>query len=266
LQERINEDPSILRLGELTLIERERNQPSGGRIDFVLVDPEEGTRYEVEVMLGTLDESHIIRTIEYWDVERTRFPHLEHRAVIVAEEITNRFFNVISILNRAVPIIAIQMNAVRVDDRFLLAFTKILDIADLFANEEEGSGQPVDRSYWEKRSNSASLGVVDTLVSLLSTSGCSPRVTYNKYHIAVGTTGRNFLWCHPRKNAVHCHCELLMDGDERSEWVRRLDEVGIVAGPRGKQMKLPMTARELGEQKQLVSELLVASEKKSRGG
>ena len=54
-------------------------------------------------MLGALDESHIIRTIEYWDVERQRFPTHDHRAVIVAEEITSRFFNVIRLLNRAVP-------------------------------------------------------------------------------------------------------------------------------------------------------------------
>ncbi len=38
-------------------------------------------------MLGAVDESHIIRTIEYWDVERQRYPTLQHRAVIVAEEI-----------------------------------------------------------------------------------------------------------------------------------------------------------------------------------
>ena len=63
LQERINEDTSILGLGDLSVIERERSQPTGGRIDFLMSDPEEGVRYEIEVMLGTLDESHIIRTI-----------------------------------------------------------------------------------------------------------------------------------------------------------------------------------------------------------
>lgn len=44
---------------------------------------------------------------------RAKLPH-ENRAVIVAEEITNRFFNVISLLDRAVPVIAIQMNALQV--------------------------------------------------------------------------------------------------------------------------------------------------------
>src|SRR2546427_6747000 len=60
--------------------------------DFLISDPETNTMYEVEVMLGRVDETHIIRAIEYWDIERRRWPTREHRAVIVAEEITTRFF------------------------------------------------------------------------------------------------------------------------------------------------------------------------------
>ena len=115
LQDRIDEDPAILGIGDVNVVRREKTQPSGGRIDFLMYDPDRELRYEVEVMLGTLDASHIIRTIEYWDIERQRFPTHNHRAVIVAEEITARFFNVIRILNRAVPIMALQLNAFTID-------------------------------------------------------------------------------------------------------------------------------------------------------
>lgn len=263
LQERINEDTSILGLGDLSVIERERSQPTGGRIDFLMSDPEEGVRYEIEVMLGTLDESHIIRTIEYWDVERTRFPQLEHRAVIVAEEITNRFFNVISLLNRAVPIIAIQLNVLQIGDHFVLNFTKVLDISELYGEEESSPGDQVDRAYWEKRTNPNSLGVVDKIVSLLPASG-SARVTHNKHHIALGTSGHNFAWFHPRKNVSHCHMHLRLSGEERSEWVQRLDEVGIFAGPRGNEMKMRITQKELAEHEPLVREFLAKCEQVSR--
>src|SRR5437868_3714693 len=111
LQDRIEEDPTILGLGELDIIHRERKQSSGGRIDFLFLNNETGTMYETEIMLGETDESHIIRTIEYWDIEKRRFPTKDHRAVIIAEEITNRFFNVIALMNRSIPIIAIQLNA-----------------------------------------------------------------------------------------------------------------------------------------------------------
>src|SRR5437879_1439906 len=79
LQEQIVQDPSLLGLGDLRLIQRERMQPAGGRIDFIMADPEDETRFEIEIMLGAVDESHIIRTIEYWDIERQRYPSLEHR-------------------------------------------------------------------------------------------------------------------------------------------------------------------------------------------
>jgi RecB family endonuclease NucS len=113
LQDKIEEDPSILGLGDLTIVERERRQSTGGRIDFLLYDPETQTMYETEVMLGATDESHIIRTIEYWDIERRRYPNKDHKAVIVAEDITSRFFNVITLMNRSIPIIAVQLHAIK---------------------------------------------------------------------------------------------------------------------------------------------------------
>jgi hypothetical protein len=61
LQDRIKDDPGLLGLGELEIAGREHRQPIGGRIDFLMRDAESETYYEVEVMLGTLDESHIIR-------------------------------------------------------------------------------------------------------------------------------------------------------------------------------------------------------------
>ena len=83
-------------MSELGIKDKERIQPSGGRLDLLLQDVESLKRYEMEIQLGKTDESHIIRTIEYWDIERKRYPQYEHCAVIVAEDITARFLNVIS--------------------------------------------------------------------------------------------------------------------------------------------------------------------------
>ena len=260
LQEKITDDPSILGLGDLYVIERERSQPTGGRMDFLMYDPENSIRYEIEVMLGRVDESHIIRTIEYWDVERNRFPSLEHRAVIVAEEITNRFFNVISLLNRAIPIIAIQLSVFQIEGKIVLNFVKVLDIADLSSEDEQGTVEQVDRAYWEKMSNPSSLGIVHTMISLIPTDQGPPRVAYNKNNIAVGATGRNFLWFHPRKTRLHCHMHLLFDGEEREKWIQKLDEVGIFAGPRGTVMKMRITQKELTEQEELIRQLLAECE------
>lgn len=76
LHERLKENPSLLGLGDLDVRDSERRQPSGGRLDLLLQDIENLKRYEVEIQLGAMDESHIIRAIEYWDAAHT---HIVYR-------------------------------------------------------------------------------------------------------------------------------------------------------------------------------------------
>jgi hypothetical protein len=148
VQERIAEDPSILGIGELILKDKERNQPGAGRLDLLFQDPDSNLRYEVEIQLGKTDESHIFRTIEYWDLERKRYPQYDHVAVIIAEDITSRFLNIISLLNGFIPLVAIQLNAIQVEDQIALIFTVVLDHRLGLAPEEEE--EVTDRAYWEK--------------------------------------------------------------------------------------------------------------------
>lgn len=227
LQDRIEEDTSLLGFGELTIIERERKQPSGGRIDFLLHDPETETMYEVEIMLGSTDESHIIRTIEYWDIERRRFPSRDHKAVIVAEEITNRFFNVISLMNRSIPIIAVQLNAIKLDKKIALVFTKVLDTYVPPEDEEDLGGDTVDRSYWEKKSNPKSMAIMDELINIAGNVEPNKRVTYNKHHVALGTQKRNFCWFHPRKKEGYCHFDIRVGKDNIDNAKELLEITGI---------------------------------------
>ena len=100
VQNIIADDPSVLGLGDLVLRDVERVQPRAGRLDLLLQDSETQRRYEVELQLGSTDEAHIIRTIEYWDIEKKRYPQYDHCAVLVAEDITSRFLNVISLFKR----------------------------------------------------------------------------------------------------------------------------------------------------------------------
>ena len=147
IQKFIFDNPAVLGLGDLTPLQRERVQPSGGRIDILLID-DDSNRYEVEIQLGATDPSHIIRTIEYWDTEKKRYPQYDHCAVIVAEEITGRFMNVISLFNGSIPLIAIQLSAYKTGDDITLIFTKIIDRIELGTEEEEELA-PTDRNYWE---------------------------------------------------------------------------------------------------------------------
>jgi hypothetical protein len=66
-----------------------------------------------------------------WDIERKRRPQFDHRAVIVAEQITSRFFNVLRLLNRAVPMIAVQLSAFKLDDNSIVLHpVTVLDVVE----------------------------------------------------------------------------------------------------------------------------------------
>src|SRR5262245_30596894 len=106
LHDQICADTSILGLGALDVVARERIQQGAGRLDILLADTENNVRYEVEIMFGATDPSHIIRCIEYWDIERRRYPAYDHVAVLIAEEVTSRFLNVMSLLAGSIPLVA----------------------------------------------------------------------------------------------------------------------------------------------------------------
>lgn len=231
LQDRIEENPEILGLGELDIIERERKQSSGGKIDFLFHNADIQTMYEVEIQLGATDPSHIIRAIEYWDIERRRFPSKDHKAVLIAEEINNRFFNVISLMNRSIPIVAIQVSAIQVEDKILLNFTKILDTYEAPEDEEKLAGEEVSRPYWEKKSHKESMALVDQTIEFTKQFYQNPRVTYNKHHIALGTERQNFMWFHTRKSA-RIHFEIRLSKQEVKSYIDSLEELGLSVSQR----------------------------------
>ena len=203
VQERIAEDPSILGLGDLVLKDKERSQPRAGRLDLLLQDAELTTRYEVEVMLGSTDESHIIRTIEYWDVERKRYPQYDHYAVIVAEDITSRFLNVISLFNGFIPLIALQMSVLKFGDQMTLVFTKVIDAVPLGLDDEAEEIQAAtDRNFWEtERGTKETVALADEMLDLIRTFAPEMELKYNKYYIGLAKDGQpnNFAIFYPKK-------------------------------------------------------------------
>jgi hypothetical protein len=211
VQDRIAEEPSILGLGDLVLRDKERPQPRAGRLDLLLQDTDVGRRYEVEIHLGATDESHLIRTIEYWDIERKRYPQYDHTAVIVAEEITGRFLNVISLFNGFIPLVAIQMQAFRLADQITLLFTTVLDQLRLgLADEDEEVAEITDRDYWEKRGSKATLETTDQLLGIVREIDGGLALKYNKFYIGLARDGQpsNFVVFRPKKEKVSVELRL----------------------------------------------------------
>ena len=226
LQDIIEEDPNIIGLGDIEVYRRERKQSSGGRVDFLMISSDNSTMYEVEIMLGATDESHIIRTIEYWDLEKRRFPSREHKAVIIAEKITNRFFNVISLMNKSIPIIAIQLNAFKHNDKIFLDFVKVLDIYESPEDEEDLGLEIVDWGYWENKSTINSIKLLDDIIDITKEEYLDLKVTYNKHHVAIGTIVKNFMWIRPRKTDGYCHIEILVGQEDLEDSKQLIESVG----------------------------------------
>ena len=225
LQDRLAENPSLLGLGDLQVLDIERRQSGAGRLDLLLSDPATLTRYEVEIQLGSTDESHLVRTIEYWDIERRRFPQYDHGAVIVAEDITSRFLNVISLFNGYIPLIAIQMKGVEVCGKFTLVATRVLDRVTLGTVEEE-AGESVDRQYWESKASSDSLQIVDRLAAMVQQVVPGIEAKYNKAHIGLampGLNATNFVAFNPSKSKVVAAFKV----PEDEELTNQLSDVGL---------------------------------------
>jgi hypothetical protein len=227
IHDRIAEDPSILGLGDVAVRDRERIHPGAGRLDMLLQDTESTARYEVEIQLGPTDPSHIIRTLEYWDIERKRYPQYEHIAVIIAEDITSRFLNVISLFNGSIPIIAIQMRAVQMPDGVGLIFTKILDATQRgLEDEDEEAYTPADRAYWESRATPAAVKMADHILELTRSFAPSDiQLTYKKPYIGFQVGGKSVLFalCRPRKNTINLEVRL----PQSPEMNERLEKSGV---------------------------------------
>lgn len=235
LQQQIVSDVEILGLGDLDVKDVERRQPKSGRLDVLLFEAETNTRYEVEIQLGATDESHIIRTLEYWDNERRRFPQYEHIAVIVAEEITGRFLNVINLFNQSIPLIAIQMSALEVDGALTLNATRVLDLALPATEEEDESGHETDRAYWEQRSSRQVMGLMDQVLDLINAGGTGLALKYNKHYVGLQRDGvaDNFVTFRPRR--PHLVIEWRIDRSEELD--ARLEATGMALLPYDKRWR-----------------------------
>lgn len=256
VQEVIANNPNILGLGNLQLKDKERIQPNAGRLDLLLTDDDDDTRYEVEIQLGKIDESHIIRTIEYWDIEKNRYPTKDHVAVIVAEDITSRFLNVIRLFNRSIPLIALK---IKQPNGVSLTFTKVLDWQPI-EDENEDSKEITDRAYWESRSTKNMLKLVDELLTYVQEVAPGYQLNYNKYYVGLTKDGvsKNFVYFKPLKQRIILHVKIA-----RSEEIENIMQ-GIDFDWKGNFYRVYLDAETAKEKKDLIVGLIKSAADSNR--
>lgn len=268
VQDIIADDPSILGLGDLILRDRERIHPRAGRLDLLLQDPESLKRYEVELQLGSTDEAHIIRCIEYWDIERKRYPQYEHCAVLVAEDITSRFLNVVSLFNGALPIIAIQLQAFQVGEHVTLVFTKVLDELQrgLVDEDEDAISAPTDRAYWEnEKGTKKTLALMDRLFELVKEGDPEVDLKYNKFYVGLVKDGRadNYVQFRPQKTSVKLEVRLPRS-DEVDTLLEDAEIETLEYSSRWARYRIRVTDKDLKTQADLLRQLIAEARGKSQ--
>lgn len=259
LQEAIANNPEILGLGEITLRETERRQLNGGRLDLLFDDETTKVRYTVELQLGATDETHIIRTIEYWDNERSRNPHIDHIAVIVAEDITTRFLNVISLFNKSIPLIAIQLSAIEVGDAITINCVKVLDLSTSMGWEEDNTAAvTTDRAYWLKKATPQTVALADSVLGLVHEilGNESLSLNYTKHYIGLASGGvaNNFISMKPRKHNLMLQIKLQRT-DEITELIEQSLEL-ISYDTKWSLYQVRVTANDLVENQDLLRDLI----------
>lgn len=262
IQQIIAEDPSIIGLGDIVLKDKERVQPRAGRLDLLMQDAETNRRYEIEVQLGKTDETHIIRTIEYWDIERKRYPQYDHCAVIIAEDITSRFLNVISLFNGFIPVIAIQMNAYQFEDNVGLVFTKVLDEMPLgLVDEDEEVLEITDRDYWLKRASQATVSMANEVLDIINAYKPGFELKYNKFYIGLSKDGQpnNFVIFRPKKN----HMVIVFKYPQSEEFENIINDAGLdLMGydSNWSRYRIRLTKSELTKKTEVLRQLIAKSE------
>ena len=254
LEKFIDADPTVLGLGDVIVVERQRRQEKAGRLDLLLQDDSEDIRYEVELMLGSVDESHLIRTIEYWDIERRRYPAYDHRAVLIAEDITTRFLNVITLFSGSIPIIAIQVKAIGVGDNIGVTFLRVVDSTQL-RKDDPVTANPTDRAYWLSRVGAGIVGIADQCLSFINGTAKRPRsLNYNKYFIGLTEGGRanNFVYFSPKKSFLRVGISI----DPTEPWERLLESAGLDFKNRNGDLRIELTAKDLAENGELIRNIL----------
>lgn len=262
LHDLICENPSILGLGDLRVLDHERTFSGGGRLDLLLLDEENERRYEVEIMLGATDPSHMIRTIEYWDIERRRYPGYEHIAVLIAEDVTARFLNVMSLFSGSIPLVAIQLDALQVGEQIVLNFVQVLDQTDLRVDDTVGDIDTVqkDRPYWDKKVGQPLMQVCDQVLEMINEATRQPQeLNYLRSYMGLRSNGvvKNFVSFSPKRTKKIVQVAFL--NSKASSWSDQFEGKGISVKTfrSGRRFRISLSPKDFTTHQDLIREVVV---------
>lgn len=261
LERLICDSPEILGLGPVTVLDKQRRQKDGiGRLDVVLEAMDKTAVFVVELMLGPVDSTHIVRTIDYWlDTQKKLRKNVECKAVLVGERIVDsRFGEVVKFLTKSMPLVVKEVAALQIGDVMTLHFTTIFRNSDLEEETEESEVTLVDRDFWIRK-DEQTLSVAEALIPLLKDLNpvISPNLTRGYINVRVGNRAEGFIGFRPVRGNVRISVKV----ENALPWRKRLGRSGLSVIQTDKadnKVRLLVTEKDVSKNKALLKDLLSA--------
>lgn len=182
--------------------------------------------FVVELMLGPVDSSHIVRTIDYWLENRKNVRrNVECKAVLIGERIIDsRFGEVVKFLTNSMPLVVKEVAALQLGGTMTLHFTTIFRSADLEERVESAEATPVNAEFWAKK-DKQTLDVANAVVAILRDvdSSVSPNFTQGYINVRVGNRTQGFIGFRSIKGRVRISVKV----EDASTWRKRLTSAGL---------------------------------------
>lgn len=208
-------------------------------------------------MYGAADPSHIMRCIENWDIERRRYPAYEHVAVLIAEDITGRYLNILSLFAGSIPLIVIQLNALKVEENVVLDFVQVLNQTSLRRDDETRMTKAAgsSRDTWVSYAGEKIVALTERMLTMINEKA-EPKQQLNFMQQYIGLTdgskSRNFVYFQPRKKFLYLDINVSLP----EEWPSRLEEAGLPASVDGNLLEVTLEPAKFDQNEELIRTLL----------
>lgn len=118
LQEWLKENPARLGLGELSVSDGDPVQDEDGNPAFLASDDER--YFSVDVRLGEMDASGGFQLLDNWARNRVRHPDKTHVAVLVTENVGDRYQTTLETLSEHLPLVVVELQVWRGESEAIL--------------------------------------------------------------------------------------------------------------------------------------------------
>ena len=164
--------------------------------------------------------------------------------------------NVLALMSGNVPLVAIQLSALKIDDTVVLNFVRVLDQRQLRKDDViDFELQTVDRGYWVQKSSDQSMRVADEVLAIINkTAQPAQQLNYVRHYVGLtdGVKSRNFIYFRPRRRFLRV---LIPDGGNE-ERAARFDEAGLEAEQTADLLAFNISSADLSKHKDLISSII----------